>query len=125
MDNHQFYNARAFDETGAARMLAQQSARPEDLRDLFGDLMLEETTRREMQAALTNWHAPRAADEIAQAIIETADMGARPAHSASPEKRGGLPHALIALRAADSRRLKLSASLETSDQTDQTERSVA
>jgi UDP-N-acetylglucosamine--N-acetylmuramyl-(pentapeptide) pyrophosphoryl-undecaprenol N-acetylglucosamine transferase len=71
-DNHQFYNARALEETGAARLLVQNSARPEDLTRAFGDLMCREDARQPMQASLADWHKPEAAHQIAQAILEAA-----------------------------------------------------
>jgi UDP-N-acetylglucosamine--N-acetylmuramyl-(pentapeptide) pyrophosphoryl-undecaprenol N-acetylglucosamine transferase len=80
-DNHQFYNAQAFQQTGAAILLDQQTAGPEDLARSFGALMRQETVRQKMQAALEGWHRPQAADEIAQAMFESVGQGARPARS--------------------------------------------
>jgi UDP-N-acetylglucosamine--N-acetylmuramyl-(pentapeptide) pyrophosphoryl-undecaprenol N-acetylglucosamine transferase len=70
-DNHQFENARAFEKTGAARLLEERNARPEDLARSFRDLMLDEVCRQNMQTALGNWHKPEAAEQIAQAMLES------------------------------------------------------
>ena len=73
-DNHQFANARAFEETGAAMLLEQRAARPEDLTRLFSGLMREEATRARMCEALAGWDKPHAAEQIAQAILDAVDM---------------------------------------------------
>ena len=70
-DNHQFHNARAFEATGAARLLDQQTASPESLTQLLLDLVKDNTLRQRMQDALAQWHAPHAAEQIAQAILDT------------------------------------------------------
>jgi UDP-N-acetylglucosamine--N-acetylmuramyl-(pentapeptide) pyrophosphoryl-undecaprenol N-acetylglucosamine transferase len=87
-DDHQFHNAKAFCDSGAARMLDQRAAQPRELVALFAPLMCDEPHRTEMQAALANWHAPRAAEDIAQAIVEAVEKralgrGSRRAHSIS------------------------------------------
>ncbi len=69
MDNHQFYNARAFEETGAARLLEQKDATPERLANMVAELISNAVVRDEMQAALAKWHAPKAAEEIAEIIL--------------------------------------------------------
>ena len=68
-DNHQYFNARAFTESGAALMLEQKEATPELLVRLVSKLIAETAAREKMQAALTQWHAPRAAEEIAGKIL--------------------------------------------------------
>jgi UDP-N-acetylglucosamine--N-acetylmuramyl-(pentapeptide) pyrophosphoryl-undecaprenol N-acetylglucosamine transferase len=67
--NHQFHNARAFEQTGAARLLEQRDADPRTLSQLLTDLMLNPHTRHEMQSALAQWHSPRAAEQIADAAV--------------------------------------------------------
>ncbi len=76
-DNHQFHNARAFGDSGAARLLDQKTAAPESLANLLLELIQEGPARERMQAALARWHAPRAAEQIAQAILETVSAGSR------------------------------------------------
>jgi UDP-N-acetylglucosamine--N-acetylmuramyl-(pentapeptide) pyrophosphoryl-undecaprenol N-acetylglucosamine transferase len=68
-DNHQFYNARAFVQGGAARSMDQLSATPEQLlRDII-ELLRDQAQRGSMQRALAQWHKPGAAAEIADAIL--------------------------------------------------------
>jgi UDP-N-acetylglucosamine--N-acetylmuramyl-(pentapeptide) pyrophosphoryl-undecaprenol N-acetylglucosamine transferase len=70
-DNHQFHNARAFVETGAARLLEQANAAPEALADLLRELVENAPMREIMQQALARWHEPRAAEQIAIRILES------------------------------------------------------
>jgi UDP-N-acetylglucosamine--N-acetylmuramyl-(pentapeptide) pyrophosphoryl-undecaprenol N-acetylglucosamine transferase len=80
-DNHQFYNARAFEETGAARLLEQNGATPETFGRLILELVGNTAARERMQAALAKWHTPRAAEQIAElilsAILRSADSHVR------------------------------------------------
>ena len=73
VDNHQFYNARAFEETGAARLLEQNTATPEALTALITDLIANAAARQAMQAALVRWHSPGAAGQIAEEILRKAN----------------------------------------------------
>ncbi len=68
-NNHQFFNARAFEVTGAARLLEQKDATPEKVAALLRELVENETARQTMQAALAQWHAPKAAEQIAETIL--------------------------------------------------------
>ncbi|HEV2434784.1 MAG TPA: undecaprenyldiphospho-muramoylpentapeptide beta-N-acetylglucosaminyltransferase [Verrucomicrobiae bacterium] len=68
-DNHQFHNARAFEATGAARLLEQESATPEKVAAILRDLAENAAARAAMQSALAPWHAPRAAEKIAENIL--------------------------------------------------------
>ena len=70
-DNHQFYNARAFDQTGAACLLEQKNATPETLTQSLLDLLENAIPRAQMQTALSRWHAPDAAERIAENILTT------------------------------------------------------
>jgi UDP-N-acetylglucosamine--N-acetylmuramyl-(pentapeptide) pyrophosphoryl-undecaprenol N-acetylglucosamine transferase len=69
-DNHQFYNARAFEATGAARLLEQKNATPEKVAALLCELIEGASARAKIQAALAQWHAPRAAEQIAEIMLE-------------------------------------------------------
>ena len=71
-DNHQFYNAQAYVKTGAACLLEQKDATPEKLAHLILDLIGSPAVREKMQIALAKWHTPRAAEEIAEAMLEAA-----------------------------------------------------
>lgn len=70
-DNHQFHNARAFVETGAARMVSEERANPENFTSMVVDLMKNANERRRLAAALADWHRPNAARDIAESILKT------------------------------------------------------
>jgi UDP-N-acetylglucosamine--N-acetylmuramyl-(pentapeptide) pyrophosphoryl-undecaprenol N-acetylglucosamine transferase len=67
-DNHQHFNARAFAQSGAARMLQQEAATPEMLANLILEL-LNDTKRSAMRQALSVWHVPGAAAHVAERIL--------------------------------------------------------
>ena len=67
-DNHQFFNALAFDKTGAAKMLEQKSS-PEKVAALLAEIVGDETVRQKIQVALAQWHAPEAVAQIAENIL--------------------------------------------------------
>jgi UDP-N-acetylglucosamine--N-acetylmuramyl-(pentapeptide) pyrophosphoryl-undecaprenol N-acetylglucosamine transferase len=69
-DNHQFYNAQAFEKTGAARLLEQKNALPEFLAPWVVELVENPAVRGAMQKALAQWHAPQAAEQIAESIMQ-------------------------------------------------------
>jgi UDP-N-acetylglucosamine--N-acetylmuramyl-(pentapeptide) pyrophosphoryl-undecaprenol N-acetylglucosamine transferase len=71
-DNHQFFNASAFAATGAAKTLDQKSA-PEKVAVLLAEMVSDETVRQKIQSALARWHAPEAAGQIAENILN--DLG--------------------------------------------------
>jgi UDP-N-acetylglucosamine--N-acetylmuramyl-(pentapeptide) pyrophosphoryl-undecaprenol N-acetylglucosamine transferase len=76
-DNHQFFNARAFEETGAAHLF-EQNAPPKELEDLIPKMLAglvlslinDTAAHAKMQAALAGWHAPDAAEKIAETILQ-------------------------------------------------------
>ena len=68
-DNHQFVNALAFKKTGAAKLLEQENSTPEKVVAILTGLVEDETTRTKMQSALVQWHAPKAAEQIAENIL--------------------------------------------------------
>lgn len=78
-DNHQFYNARAFVEAGAARMLNQAEATPEKVLWELRALLQDGSQRATMQAALAKWHAPEAAATIAEVMMKRLGFAGRPA----------------------------------------------
>jgi UDP-N-acetylglucosamine--N-acetylmuramyl-(pentapeptide) pyrophosphoryl-undecaprenol N-acetylglucosamine transferase len=67
---HQLCNARAFEQTGAARLLEQRDATPGKLAALVSELVTDAAVRQRMQSALARWHAPKAAEEIAEIILQ-------------------------------------------------------
>lgn len=75
-DNHQYYNALAFVEGGAARMVEQDSATPDRLATMLADLLASGPARPQMQDALARWHTPRAAEDIASGILTALGRGA-------------------------------------------------
>jgi UDP-N-acetylglucosamine--N-acetylmuramyl-(pentapeptide) pyrophosphoryl-undecaprenol N-acetylglucosamine transferase len=70
-DNHQFVNASAFEKTGAAKLLEQKNSSPEKIAAFLSELVENESVRSKMQTALAQWHAPKAAEQIAGIILET------------------------------------------------------
>ena len=68
-DNHQSHNARAFAETGAARLLEQKNATPETVAHDLIELIENAARRDKMQTALARWHSPKAAEQIAEIIL--------------------------------------------------------
>jgi UDP-N-acetylglucosamine--N-acetylmuramyl-(pentapeptide) pyrophosphoryl-undecaprenol N-acetylglucosamine transferase len=68
-DNHQFTNAQAFEKTGAAKLLEQKNATPVKVAGLLCELVEDSRVRVKMQAALGQWHAPKAAEQIAEFIM--------------------------------------------------------
>lgn len=68
-DDHQYYNALAFVESGAAKMIEQSSASPENLSQAILELLQNQKERASIQAALAQWHLPDAASQIADHIL--------------------------------------------------------
>jgi UDP-N-acetylglucosamine--N-acetylmuramyl-(pentapeptide) pyrophosphoryl-undecaprenol N-acetylglucosamine transferase len=69
-DNHQYFNASAFEKTGAARLLEQKSSTPEKVAAILVGLVEDESARSKMQSALGQWHMPKAAEQIAECILD-------------------------------------------------------
>jgi UDP-N-acetylglucosamine--N-acetylmuramyl-(pentapeptide) pyrophosphoryl-undecaprenol N-acetylglucosamine transferase len=70
VDNHQFFNARAFEQSGAARLLLQPTATAEELGRQLRQIVEDSAARQRMEQALVQWDAPAAADQIATAILK-------------------------------------------------------
>ena len=68
-DNHQFHNARAFEQSGSAKLLEQTKAMPELLAQMILELVENQTARDKIRTALAAWHKPNAAEEIAENIL--------------------------------------------------------
>ena len=84
-DNHQYFNARLFVASGAARWLDQRTGTPAEVATLLGSLMEDKAVRNELRTALARWHAPQSAAEIAARILRaTAAPAATPAAPAKP-----------------------------------------
>jgi UDP-N-acetylglucosamine--N-acetylmuramyl-(pentapeptide) pyrophosphoryl-undecaprenol N-acetylglucosamine transferase len=97
-ENHQFFNAQAFEKAGAARLLEQTKATVELLREWLVELVRNDALRQKMQSALAQWEAPRAAEQIAETIVSA--LGIRPAEGSGarlggPEARSGPAQSLM------------------------------
>ena len=95
-DNHQFFNARAFEESGAALLLEQRAATPERVSGALRELVEDTFERDQMKLALARWHSPHAAEKVAENILRTirlpkadADAASVAAH-ATPKTRAPL-----------------------------------
>jgi UDP-N-acetylglucosamine--N-acetylmuramyl-(pentapeptide) pyrophosphoryl-undecaprenol N-acetylglucosamine transferase len=100
-DNHQWHNAQAFAEIGAARMLECQDASPEKVSQDLIELMEHVTTRDTMKMALARWDSPKAAEQIAEIILQavrSANLSPLPIASSTVKR--------TELRAPDESRLK-------------------
>jgi UDP-N-acetylglucosamine--N-acetylmuramyl-(pentapeptide) pyrophosphoryl-undecaprenol N-acetylglucosamine transferase len=75
-DAHQWHNAHAFTETGAACLLEQTPAASERLVPLLIDLVENSAAREKMQSALALWHVPQAAGRIAEIILSRIEQRA-------------------------------------------------
>jgi UDP-N-acetylglucosamine--N-acetylmuramyl-(pentapeptide) pyrophosphoryl-undecaprenol N-acetylglucosamine transferase len=84
-DNHQFFNATAFANAGAAKLVEQKHATPENVAAWLIELVENDETRSKMRAALIPWHAPAAAaqiaDHIMRAVTQTEKTMVPPAES--------------------------------------------
>jgi UDP-N-acetylglucosamine--N-acetylmuramyl-(pentapeptide) pyrophosphoryl-undecaprenol N-acetylglucosamine transferase len=72
-DDHQHFNALAFAETGAARMVAQSVATPETLARMIADLAAHKALQASMRLALVRWYWPKSAEQMADKIREAID----------------------------------------------------
>jgi UDP-N-acetylglucosamine--N-acetylmuramyl-(pentapeptide) pyrophosphoryl-undecaprenol N-acetylglucosamine transferase len=86
-DDHQRHNAMAFVEMGAARLLEQRHATPEILTSTLVEIVERADVREQMQNALSLWQTPRAADEIAETVLNELGVSARPVSGDSPKPR--------------------------------------
>ncbi len=77
-DNHQYFNALAFEKSGAADLYFQKTVPDQKMKDLISNLLaglilklVEDTDERtKKQSALAQWHAPKAAEQIAENILQ-------------------------------------------------------
>ncbi len=90
MDNHQFYNARAFESCGAARLMEQKSATGAKMAESIFELISNSTIAGAMREALCRQHCPRAAEEIAENILLAIAAG-----GSIPERDGNVEHASL------------------------------
>jgi UDP:flavonoid glycosyltransferase YjiC (YdhE family) len=76
-DGHQLQNARAFADTGAARVLNQRTTSPAKFASLVSELLTNPAARVQMQAAQAQWHQPDAAADIAERILRACGLPAQ------------------------------------------------
>jgi len=88
-DNHQFFNAVAFEKTGAAKLLEQKNATPGKVAAILSEMIEDEAVRSKMQAALAQWHVPRAAAGIAENILRVSLSSSFSLPVDEPKVKGG------------------------------------
>lgn len=99
-DNHQYFNARALVDVGAAELLEQKSATAEKLAALASNLLQNEQARRMISDELARWHSPHAAELIAgkmlalmaaMGLCQTSEQPGHQFETADREEGKGLP----------------------------------
>ena len=76
-DNHQLSNALAFEKAGAARLLEQKNSTPKIIVGLLCELVEDSASREAIKTMLAaQWHAPNAAEKIAESILGVTPLGA-------------------------------------------------
>jgi UDP-N-acetylglucosamine--N-acetylmuramyl-(pentapeptide) pyrophosphoryl-undecaprenol N-acetylglucosamine transferase len=68
-DNHQWHNAHALADAGAALLLEQQGATADKLASLILKLLQDKSAYASMREELVRWHSPHAAEQIAEKIL--------------------------------------------------------
>jgi UDP-N-acetylglucosamine--N-acetylmuramyl-(pentapeptide) pyrophosphoryl-undecaprenol N-acetylglucosamine transferase len=97
-DNHQFYNARAFADRGAARLLDQRQTTPEEIAREVSVLLQNEQLSAQMRENLESLHSPAAASLIADKIMHLMRAHGKwesvNSHTVGPQ-RPGLQHSQV------------------------------
>jgi UDP-N-acetylglucosamine--N-acetylmuramyl-(pentapeptide) pyrophosphoryl-undecaprenol N-acetylglucosamine transferase len=87
-DNHQYFNALAFEKSGAAKLLEQKHSTSGKVAAMLGQLVEDEAARSRMQSALAQWHAPNAAEQIAGNILGASEFsGSQAGHAPRASSR--------------------------------------
>jgi UDP-N-acetylglucosamine--N-acetylmuramyl-(pentapeptide) pyrophosphoryl-undecaprenol N-acetylglucosamine transferase len=86
-DDHQLHNARAFVESGAARLWEQSRSKDLLLEQVVG-LLSDQQARAALLGALSRWHRANAAEQIATAILKRVEIAA-PAAQGNATSRPG------------------------------------
>jgi UDP-N-acetylglucosamine--N-acetylmuramyl-(pentapeptide) pyrophosphoryl-undecaprenol N-acetylglucosamine transferase len=86
-DDHQFHNADAYAQSGAARLLEQSKAIPESFAQLVAEMLQDADGRAKMQLALDRWNAPAAAERVAEAVLKTINGWSRVRQSSAMATR--------------------------------------
>jgi UDP-N-acetylglucosamine--N-acetylmuramyl-(pentapeptide) pyrophosphoryl-undecaprenol N-acetylglucosamine transferase len=77
MDNHQYFNALAYQRSGAALLLEQKSSGGGELASAVGRLLSDAAQNSAMRLALAAWDFADAADQIAEHILQTVTEGGK------------------------------------------------
>ncbi len=85
-DNHQYSNALAFAQSGAARMGEQRHISPEGLSQAIVELVGNPQARAAMASALGQWHFPNAAEQIAERMMQAIGFASQSSCSRSNEQ---------------------------------------
>lgn len=72
-DDHQYHNARAFAQPGAARMMVQSQLRADQLAAAVTELVADEYHAEQMKQELRKWHYPSAAEQIIKTLLREPD----------------------------------------------------
>lgn len=83
--NHQYWNARAYADAGAALVLEERTATAEMLAGMVSALLCDEAKQASMREALGRWESPGAAERIARRILSAV----RPEGRLEKVQRGG------------------------------------
>lgn len=68
-DDHQYYNARALAQPGAARMMVQSQLRADTLAASLAELIVDRVVAGQMRDELRKWFYPDAAEQIAETLL--------------------------------------------------------
>ena len=74
-ENHQEFNARALEKAGAAKVILNKDLTAETLGAAIGELLSDEGKLKSMAEASRSLGRPRAAEEIAEMVLELAQKG--------------------------------------------------
>jgi UDP-N-acetylglucosamine--N-acetylmuramyl-(pentapeptide) pyrophosphoryl-undecaprenol N-acetylglucosamine transferase len=94
-DDHQFHNAKAYADTGAAMMRTQMELTVQSLTVALVGLLRDDPQRLAMREALARWESPRAARLVADHMLASLHtLGVqRPPLARSPKDNREPPHA--------------------------------
>jgi UDP-N-acetylglucosamine--N-acetylmuramyl-(pentapeptide) pyrophosphoryl-undecaprenol N-acetylglucosamine transferase len=70
--NHQFHNAKEFEEMGAAKLIPQESLNSKELGEAIDGWLSTESRRGEAAEALATWDRPTAGDDLLDLLDEAA-----------------------------------------------------
>src|SRR6185369_3452580 len=106
-DDHQFYNAQSFADSGAAKLMPQRNLTAKALADAVAGFIRDKDSQDVARRALDKWFFPSAASDIADkifpsinrssGIVEMGRSGASlvPAGASPAEGNARKPHRLI------------------------------